>query len=426
MTDAPTKLAIVAALQQEPDFAALKSLPPLESSTGRHLLQWLDRSGLALPFLRQLQHHNVTALLPDSWRGALCQRLAANAARTRDMLDEAQRLNAAFSSFGVTAAVLKGITLAPDFCDDLVLHHQVDFDLLVEPKQVHRAANALRSCGYSAASINEVGETCFLTPLSHIPSRADDLYALQRQRQVDLHTSLWEPCSWLPVEVPEDCLKLARLQNIAGVNYLSLSLEDKFLLQVLHAFRHSFRSWIRLSWLLEIGKCMQNHRYDVGLWRRVIARAGDARLIKSIFALVLGLVARVFRVSIPLVLSDWSAAATTVPVRAWLDHFALDWAIADWPGSLNNLFLTAEFIPDPALRAQYWRSRFLPGKAQTSLGVINPAGIKNFLRLQTARAGYVAHRAAVHLKDMAALPIQQFRWKRALASCRRLEFDEHC
>jgi hypothetical protein len=426
MTDLQAKLAIVTALRQAPDFSGLKSLPSLDSSTGRNLLQWLDRSGLALPFLHQLQRRNATTQLSDSWHRALCQRLTANTARTRDMLGEAQRLNTAFSSFGVAAAVLKGITLVPDFCDNLALRHQVDFDFLVGPGQVHQAADALHSLGYSAFSVNGAGEICFLTPLKHIPSLNDDLYALQRQRQVDLHTSLWEPCSWLPVQAPEDCLKLARPQNTAATDYLSLSLEDKFLLQVLHTFRHSFRSWIRLSWLFEISKCLHTHWQDDQLWNRVIARAGDTRLTKSIFAFVLGLTHRLFGVSVPVALRNWTADAMTLPLCTWLDYFALRWAMADWPGSLNNLFLTAEFIPNASLRAQYWRSRLLPGRTQTSLGAVRTIDTKNCLRLQSARAAYVAHRAAVHLKDIAALPVQLFRWKRALESCRRFGFDEHC
>lgn len=425
MTDSQTKLAIVTALRQEPDFSELRSLPSPDSSTGRHLLQWLDRSGLALLFLQQLQRHSVMSRLSDSWRHALGQRLTANVVRTRDMLDEAQRLNAAFSSFGVAAAVLKGITLVPDFCDDLALRHQVDFDFLVNPAQVHQAADALRSLGYFAAHVNEAGETCFLTPLTHIPSSKDDLYALQRQRQVDLHTSLWEPCSWLPAQAPRDCLTLARPQNIAGTNYLGLSLEDKILLQVLHTFRHSFRSWIRLSWLFEIGKCLHNHQHDNQLWKRVITRAGDARLTKSIFAFILGLADRLFGATVPVTLRNWTADAMTLPLYAWLDYFALRWATSDWPGSLDNLFLAPEFIPDAGLRAQYWRSRLLPGKTQTSLGAVTTTGTKNFLRLQAARAAYLAHRAAVHAKDIAAFPVQLFRWRRALESCRRLGFNEH-
>jgi len=426
MTDLRPKLAVLAALQSQPNFFGLDSFPVFGESAGRSFLQWMDRSGLALTFFRQLQNHAAIGRVSHLWQAALCQRLTANAARTRDMLAEARRINAAFTSFEVTAVTLKGITLSPDFCDDLTLRHQVDFDFLVDRSQVHRAADSIRSCGYLAASVNESGETSFLTPLTHIPSHNDDLYALQRQRQVDLHTSLWEPCPWLPLDVPQDCLDFARPQTIAGASYLSLSLEDKFLLQVLHAFRHSFRSWIRLSWLLEISKCLYNHRYDGVLWDRVIRRAGDSQLSKSIFAFVLGLVTRLFATQIPTTLHDWSADGRTRPLCAWLDHFALNWALSDWPGSLNNLFLAAEFISDPVLRTQYWRGRLVPGKTQTSLGPVAAHGTKNFLRLQVARASYVAHRAAVHLKDIAALPVQQFRWKRALESCRRPEFSDNC
>jgi hypothetical protein len=104
----------------------------------------------------------------------------------------------------------------------------------------------------------------------------------------------------------------------------------------------------------------------------------------------------------------------TPPLRAWLDHFALDWAISDWPGSLNNLFLTQEFIPDQKLRMNYWRSRLLPRKSQTSLGEVVAANAINSLQLEMARIRYLAYRGTVHLKDIALLPRQWIRWKRAL------------
>jgi hypothetical protein len=202
------------------------------------------------------------------------------------------------------------------------------------------------------------------------------------------------------------------------VKYLGLTLEDKFLLQVLHAFRHSFRSWVRLSWIREIAHCSEKHVENTALWNSVMERAGSARLTKSIFAFVLGLAERLFHSPIPAPLRSWTAEARTPSLRTWLDHFGVDWAISDWPGSLNNLFLTAEFIPDPNLRKQYWRSRLLPTKAQTSLGPVAATRPDKFLRLQAARMRYVAQRAAVHLKDIAALPRQQLRWRRALGSSR--------
>ena len=426
MTDAQSKRAVLTALGYCPDFFSLRHLPEMRTKAGRSLLQWLDRSGLALPFYKRLLEYNAASQISGPWRHALCQRQARNIVRTRDMLAEIRRIHHGFRAFGVSAAALKGFTLTPDFCEDSSLRHQVDFDFLVAPASVKPAAEALRTCGYSTTSLNESGETCFHTPLRHIPSAHDDLYAVQRHRQVDLHTSLLETCAWLPVETPADCLENAQPRNISGQEFLCLSLEDAFLMQVLHAFRHATRSWIRVSWLLEIAKCMDRHQPDATLWNHVIHRAGNARLTKSAFAFVLGLVARLFQTPIPAALRSWTSEAMTLSMKAWLDHFAFDWAIADWPGSLSNLFLTAEFIPDPALRIQYWRSRLLPGKTQASLASVAATSPTKFFQLRAAQLSYVAHRAALHLKDIVSLPRQQFRWRRALASARKPVFDLNC
>jgi hypothetical protein len=426
MTDASPKRAVLAALSHEPDFSELLRLPSPGTRAGTNFLRWLDQSGLALSLLWQLEKRGAAPRISRTWRDALSGRQARNFDRSRDMLNEGQRIHNAFRSFGVSAAILKGFSLCPDFCDHPSLRHQADLDFLVGPPSLPAAAEALRSCGYTAPHVSETGETCFFTPSKHIPSSRDDLYALQWHRQVDLHISIWEPCRWLPVEVPEDCLEFARPQNILGVDYLTLSLADKFLVQVLHVFWHSFRSWIRVSWLLETAMFINNHRENLPVWTRIIQRAGSANLTKSIFAFVLGLVSRLFNTPAPSCLASWTATAMTPSLRTWLDSFAIDWAISDWPGSLSNLFLTAEFIPEPDLRLLYWRSRLLPRKSHSSIGSVATAGTREFLRLQAARLSYVARRAAVHMKDIVALPWQQFRWKRAIESSRRPGFESNC
>jgi Uncharacterised nucleotidyltransferase len=419
------KRTVLSALRHDPDFSGLAGLPSLNTQAGRDLSRWLDQSGLALPFFKQLKDHDVALQIRQEWRNSLSQRQARNAARTQDLLWEAHRINDAFRSFRVHAATLKGFSLVPDFCDDPFLRHQVDFDFLIAPGTVQQAAEALRACGYFTTQLNESGETCFHTRSRHIPSANDDLYALQPQRQVDMHTSIWEPCSWFPLEVPQNSLEHAQPQRIHGVEQIALSLEDKFLMQVLHLFRHAFRSWIRISWLLELAKCMDKHPQNEALWNRVVARAGNVRLIESIFAFVLGLVARLFHTPIPRPLEIWTAGAMTPAIRAWLDHFGGDWALSDWPGSLNNLFLTAEFIPDPILRMCYWRNRLIPRRTQASLGSIMPSTPQEYLQLQATRVKYLAHRAAVHFKDIASLLWQQDRWKRALESSRRPGLDAY-
>ena len=426
MIDQRPKLAVLATLSRDPNFSGLEDVPSLDSSAGSKLIQWLDRSGLALSFWKQLEIHKETSRLSEGWRDALSQRQIRNVARMRDMLAEAGRVHSAFCSFGIQAVLLKGFTLYPDFCDDPLGRHQTDFDFLVAKREVDVAAAALESCGYSTHRLNTTGESCFVTPLRHIPTFHDDLYIPQRQRQVDLHTSILEPCAWLRFEVPEDCLEQASPQTIGDWTFVGLSLEDRFLLHVIHLFHHSFRSWIRLSWLLELTNCLEKHRENGLLWNRVIQRAGTSHLMKSVFVFVLGLATRLFKASIPLKFQDWMSGAITVPLRAWLDHFGFDWATTDWPGNLNNLFLTSEFIPDRSLRLRYWRSRLVPRKGQTSIGTVEANRPTKFFRWQRARAIYLAKRATAHLKDLASLPRQQFRWKRALHDYRRLSFDANC
>jgi hypothetical protein len=426
MSRTAAKRAVLASLGHQPDFSALPALPMLENTIGQSLLRWLDQSGLALVFLRRLQKYNATDQISTAWRQALEARQSRNVTRTEDMFQELNRLHNAFSSFGVRAACLKGFSLVPDFCEDRFARHQVDFDFLVSPDEVHPAGEALRSCGYTAPLINESSETCFITPLRHIPSSKDDVYAVQRHRQVDLHVAIWEPCAWFAVDAPQDCLHLAQPHRTDAGDFLGLSLEDKFLLQVLHAFRHCFRSWIRLSWLFEIAYCLETHAENQALWNRVIQRSAGGPLNNAIYAFVLGLVKRLFGTSIPDPLNTWQGKRLTPPLQAWLANFALDWAISDWPGSLNNLFLAAEFIPQRTDRMKYWQSRLFPGKTQISLGSVATPTVTRYLQLQTARVSYVARRAAAHLGEVAGLPWKQLRWWRMLAASRGSNLDANC
>lgn len=414
MSNAVYKRAVLAALSFQPDFSALATFPPLESKNGQQLLRWLDRSGLSLVLLRRLQTSDAAPSISAEWLDALAQRLARNVLRTRDMLGEFKRVNDAFRARAVTAVALKGFTLAPDFCENLTLRHQTDLDFLIHEDSVERAAVALQRCGYSTSQLNKTAETCFLTPLRHIPSADDDLYSLQHHRQVDLHTSLFEQSPWIQIEVPQDCLQQTHVESVYGIEVLALSLADKFILQVFHAFKHAFRSWIRPSWVLEIGRCMELHQHDTALWTRVIERAGNTRLTKFIFVFVLELVTRMYRTPIPVQLRCWTRGLPSPAIHAWLDAFAVDWAISDWPGSLTNLFLAAEFIPDRKLRIQFLRSRLFPKKSHASVGVVSTAGRNMFLRLQAVRLSYIAQRTAAHLKDLARLPLQHLRWKCAL------------
>jgi hypothetical protein len=235
---------------------------------------------------------------------------------------------------------------------------------------------------------------------------------------VDLHVSLTESSAWIKLELPTNCLHYAIPMTVCGVKFYGLSLPDRFLAQVLHAFRHSLRSWVRLSWLLEIARCMELHRENEALWSRLAERAGDRLLTKRAFALILSLVNRLFQSRIPPQLHSWAAEGMTPSLRAWLDHFSVNWAVSDWPGNLSNVLLATDFILDSSLRRRYWVSRLLPTKAQISIETTAGLRTKKSPAWHLRRWHYVLHRSTVHLKDLFRLPLHQLRWKRALVDLR--------
>ena len=418
MSDGKPKLSVIRALSLNPDLRRTPELPSLRSRQGTKLMQWLDQSGLALAFLKRTSSRAAGACLPDEWHNALEGRRKRNAIRLQDMLDEFQRLNEAFRSQRVQAVTLKGFSLVPDFCEDPSLRHQTDFDFLVAPGDVDAAAEVLRSCGYSTPQLSYSGESCFTTPLHHVPSRTDDLYAIQHHRQVDLHVSPTESSPWLQVDFPDHAEHGITPMNISGVRFHGLSLETRFLVQVLHAFRHSSRSWIRLSWLMEIGHCMDLHHDDDALWIRLLEQTGNGPLMRRIFAFILTLTHRLFESRIPPRIENWAMEGMTPTLRAWLDHFSEDWAIADWPGSLSNLFLTSEFIVESRLRKEYLLSRLIPKRERLTIETRNTDDLERPFTWQIQRWKYVAHRAGIHLGDLIRLPLEQLRWQRALDSAR--------
>ena len=423
MRDGNAKRIVLRALKRNPDFGGLASLPSLGSKQGGRLLQWLDQSGLALGLLKCVNDHAAAVCLCNEWRDVLEARKKRNAARLQDMLEEFQRLNDAFRSRGIMAVTLKGFSLVPDFCEDPSLRHQTDFDFLVRPGDVDAAAAVLGSCGYSTAQLSYSGESCFTTPLHHVPSRADDIYAIQHHRQVDLHVSLTESSPWFQLEFSQLATQAAVPMSVAGISFDGLSLETRFLVQVLHAFRHSFRSWIRLSWLMEIGHCMELHHDGSDLWARLVERAGDSLPIKRIFTFILSLTHRLFESRVPPAIGNWAAETMTPSLRAWLDRFSEDWALADWPGSLSNLFLASDFIAGAMLRREYLLSRLIPKRERLTIEV--PAGDQpeRPIAWQIQRWRYVAHRTGVHLGDLIRLPLERWRWQRALGSA-RAGFDQ--
>jgi hypothetical protein len=432
---AKLKSEVIAAFSHAPDFSIADSLHRATQSQQDTLLRWLDQSGLALYFLHRLNRHDATDRLPAQFREALDHRQASNRARTADMLEQFHRIITSLTEADADAPIpfcaLKGFSLTPDFCPAAHLRHQTDFDFLVAPRSLPKAARALKSLGYAQTERRATGQLTFATPLRHIPSADDDIYAPPRHREVDLLRTLRLDFHGASLHTPSDQLARAHRAALNDFSFPVLAPDDAFSVQVLHTFSHLLGSWIRLSWLIEIAHFLETHRDNAPLWHSVIQRntktdTTDVRRDESnrhAFALILSLTNHLFATLIPRPLSDWCAAPQTLPapISAWVTTFGLRFVQADLHGSKLTLFVHSHFIPNRRAWRAYLLARLFPlGRGcSTSIGSVSIAAPGARIKAQVSQWLHSMRRVLFHARQLVSLPMDFIRWKRALYAVRK-------
>ena len=150
-------------------------------------------------------------------------------------------LNRSFNEAGIGYAVLKGLSLVPQFCPYAPLRHQGDFDYLVDARSLSAAQRVLVEAGYVPKDSPSRQEFIFVTPGAAAPSRSGRQYPADAPHAVELHLDVWD----------SDQLRLPTLPNLFTVErvtphewngfvFPALTDEDAFLLQVVHACQHLF------------------------------------------------------------------------------------------------------------------------------------------------------------------------------------------
>jgi hypothetical protein len=408
------KLGVLSALRADPDFSQLQLLNAVSQNEMRRFLRWLDHSGLALYLVWRLRTSNELENAPSRLRVELQRRLESNRRRTEVMLSEFRNVSECFRDRHISHAFLKGLTLAPEFCPAPDLRHQTDLDVLISPERLEEARAAILACGYSLERTKRAGETHFSTPLARIPSADDDIYATDYQREIELHTSVWEGTGHVSFEVAVDCLDRTRLRRIRGIDFTSLSLEDTFLLQTLHVFRHLLGSWVRLSWLWEIHYFIVSRSRDARLWLAIRDRGGDDPVLKNALGLILRLTNQLFASPIPRTLREWCVDTLPDRLKCWVAKFGIRWALSDISSSKLTLFVHKEFIREANLwRAYLWR-RMFPFGGRPSLGEIDPANRATQIKFQIRQRLFQAGRLAFHVCSLVSFSFEALRWKHAL------------
>ena len=413
------KLLAVDALGSAPDPAALRALRSAGPREFRALLQWLDHSGLALYFAARLKQTPQWNEASAELRRALDRRAEANTQRTEALLADFRAVSDSLHRHRVPHAFLKGFTLAPAFCPDPNLRHQSDLDVLIAPEFLDEASRAVVACGYELQPITEPGEFRFATLATHLPTLRDDIYSLPPRREVELHTSIWAAPGDVHLAVPEDLLSRLQPRELHGVSFQSLSLEDAFLVQVLHAFGHLLGSWLRVSWLWEIHYFFEMHAAYAGFWHSFGERAGDDPQIRKAIGLVLDLTRRLFQTRIPA--EPQAVYLDPLPERisAWVEHCGTRWALAGIAGSKLSLFVHREFFDRDASWRAYFLRRMLPRHAKTSPGLALASDAETRLRDRITQIEFTARRLFFHAGAALSFMWEALRWRQALYASRR-------
>jgi hypothetical protein len=308
-----------------------------------HAQRWLDDTGLAFYFLRKIKNNNSADILPPFVLQRLERNLASNAARIENMSYCFNEINQHFDKSAVRYEVVKGFSLIPEFCPNASLRHQADFDYLIDQQSLPSAQQVLLGVGYTPRESLSAKEFKFVHPGKEA-ARGDEQYSPLAAHAVELHTDIWDS----QLHGLADLSKLftvqqATLRQWNGFVFPSQTDEDAFLLQILHACRHLFAQWIRMSSLFEIGYFLNRRVSDTALWERVERRLQDRAVLRELVVIITELVARLFDAPVPPLIKIWGSRIRPAP-RIWIDNYARTWAFGGLPAYQFSLFPRSKLV----------------------------------------------------------------------------------
>lgn len=234
-------------------------------------------------FLHLTLHHRLYPLVcqglgkcndlkvPREIIAALRQERNRNVSKTLPMTGELIKVMGAMSKKGIRAVVLKGFPLAKLLYKDLTLRTSRDLDILVWPKDVHKARRVLEESGYF---------------LDAATSQLTD-EQLKKWMKVNQHLHYWDQEKNVCIELHWrlDChgmnIPLPALENnldtmeIAGQPMKVLGKEELLLYLVLHGASHA---WFRFKWLIDVDILIKNQDFS---WKRLYALA-DQLAVRSV------------------------------------------------------------------------------------------------------------------------------------------------
>jgi hypothetical protein len=397
--------AVIASFRDADPSQHRKRLHRFSARQWHENFRWLDASGLALYFLQRLRSLEAENAIPDSILAQLEQRHADNEHRTAVLFNEFVRINAAFRGAGLEFVALKGFSLVPDFCPDLSLRCQMDFDLLIADYQAGPCRDVLVSLGYSLmASNSHVLE--FKSNAGKVPHMRD-LYKAKPQHAVEIHLS-----DDSRFEFHSSLLNRSRIATANGIEYPALSAEDMFFGVASHLFRHIRSEWTRISWLLELRHFLFTRRNDSAFWTNVRENAQQTSGAAVAVGVAVSLADKAFGKLECYDLRNWSVDELPAPVILWIEHYGDKTLLADFPGSKLYLLLERE-LDDSRETSLTIRQRLFPTSRPARIATAATGNILDRLQALQFEYRYFFFRLRFHLTQTPRYLLEAWLWKRS-------------
>lgn len=394
-----------------------RAFSQIRSHEWQRELGWLDRSGLALPFIAATKEQNLVALLPQRVLGELERRHRDNRRRMTDMFRRFSTIVERFNTEGISYACVKGFSLFPEYCPAFELRHQSDFDFLVSAEDMDAAERILRDIGYRLIVRDASGERRLATPGSIIAGRNAYLYDLQSSSAAELHLHFWEPeANGIQISCPGNALASLEMHSINGVVFPRLQPAYQLTYQLVHLFRHLSGTWARLLWLYEIALFVHSHGSDVKLWREAKSLWHEDARLEQVCLLGLRLASKVFSVSLPDELmeggKDWAECLL------WTSRFSEISLYSDLPGNKASLLFLRPFFDDAAQYRSYRRRRLYPIGSRHALDERLSSSKQSSWRYRLRNGWYQISRLIYHLSSGLDYAELQLRWNGLNCLCK--------
>ncbi len=384
------------------------------ASDWNRILYWLDISGLALYLLDRLALLGLERCLPDPIRMRFQQDLADNRMRTQALFDEAAAISEEMSRRGISFALLKGITLAPDSVPDCALRWQIDLDLLVAAADATAARHVLMTHGYSLHAV--CGNSMEFTAGQSGAPDMRKIYRVHSQRSLELHMLSTTAAR---DGVRADRLSRTRLRDFGGVIIPTLSPADILVQQSVHLFKHLCGEHTRASWVLEFWRHVEVRKGDTAFWGEVerIAAMEPQGVIALGAALLLS--ALMFGGAAQKELARRAVTKLPNNVRLWIETFGTRVLFADSPGNKLYLILRQELrngTPNrPAIRKLIFPAHLPPAVTHGEPGERFGERMTRY-RTETR---FLFSRLQFHIVEGLRYAIELSRWQRRLTETSR-------